>query len=866
LVSEESKLPRATFKKKRHRKNRINRLKQINSNIPSPVTPFHTTMRILRFLLALAATSLAIWQMGRPQAAGDKTLPPLGTFFNPFSGFWANAEPIAPPTFKNAALPGLQGKVEVVYDDLLVPHIFAENREDAARVQGYITAQHRLWQMDLTTRKAAGRLSEILGERTLRLDRLARRRGMTFAAENDLVGWRKSPSTMRLIEAYTEGVNAWVAQLDPADYPIEFKLLDYAPEPWSPLKTALVTEAMAEMLCMREDDLASTNALEHFGRETFDYLYPEWNPKQQPIVLDTGQCKTWKPVLPPPFAASSTSRLGYAPTGAPATSDWSEARTPLTDGPFVGSNNWAVSGLKSKSGKPLLANDPHLTLSLPAIWYQVQIHTPKANTYGVSLPGLPGVVVGFNDDIAWGVTNVGHDVSDWYTIDWVDNERKSYRLDGEQRSVQFRYEEIGVKGKPTLRDTVRYTVFGPVTYDFEPENALRNCAFRWAAHDVPELSAFDVFIGLNEGKTYEDYKSTLVGYDAPAQNFVFASRSGDIAIQVQGKFPVRGRERGRFLQDGSRWGSAWHTFVPWEQVPSMKNPARGFVFSANQHSTPPSYPYYYLGGFEDWRSRRIHDRLAAMQGATADSMKSVQLDNFSQRAADGLPAMLRLLDRSKLDADGQQMADELSRWDFRYEADLLAPTLFEAWFDSCYYATWDEIAVLEKQKKDILWPDGWRFVEMLETDTASVFFDHPATPARETARDIALESFRLMQNYFKQNPQKRVGWGESRGFVLKHLAQLDAFSRLDLKVGGHRSAPNAMQRTHGPSWRMIVELGDPVRAQGVYPGGQSGNPGSRYYDNMAEAWAKGEYYDLLFLQAPAEGGERVLGRQVFSPK
>lgn len=831
-------------------------------------------MRTIRFLLALLFTTLLVWQLSRPQQVGDKTIPPLGTFLNPFSGFWANAEPANGFSTRDISLPGLKGKVQVVYDELLVPHIFAENQEDAARVQGYVTAQHRLWQMDITMRKASGRLSEVLGERTLRVDRLARRKGMVYAAENDLIGWRKSQKTMDLLQAYTDGVNAWVNQLSPADWPIEFKLLHYQPEPWTPIKVALVTEAMAETLCAWEDDLESTNTFALLGAETFNYLYPEWNPKQQPIIPDTGQWKDLRPLLPPPFVASTTNSLGLL-----------QQREPnefMNDGPIIGSNNWAVSGQKTKSGKPILCNDPHLNLTLPSIWFQVQIHTPEANTYGVSLPGVPGVVIGFNEDIAWGVTNVSQDVSDWYKIHWANAERNKYHLDGEEKSVQFRYEEIRVKGQATFRDTVRYTVFGPVAYDFEPENPLRDCALRWMAHDVPERSGFDVFLGLNTGKNYDGYKAALVGFDTPAQNFVFASRSGDIAIQVQGKYPVRGQQQGRFVQEGNRWANAWHSYIQQEHVPSMKNPSRGFVFSANQNSTTPGYPYYYLGNFEDWRSRRIHDRLAALTGATADSMKTMQLDNFSQRAAEALPTMLRLLDRSQLDADGQKMADELAAWNFRYEPEFAAPTLFEVWFDSCYVATWDEIAALEKQGKNspntddlnqsksqkvaLLYPDAWRFIEIMQTDSASIFFDHPATAFRETARDIVLESFKLAQGYFKQNSEKRVAYGESKGFVLKHLGQIDAFSRMDLKVGGHRTAPNALTKTHGPSWRMIVELGDVVRALGVYPGGQSGNPGSRFYDNMVEAWANGNYYDLLFLKSPDEGGGKILGKQVFLPK
>ena len=318
------------------------------------------------------------------------------------------------------------------------------------------------------------------------------------------------------------------------------------------------------------------------------------------------------------------------------------------------------------------------------------------------------------------------------------------------------------------------------------------------------------------------------------------------------------------MQDGSHWANAWHNFIPEELVPSMKNPSRGFVFSANQVSTSPDYPYYYLGNFDHYRGRHIYDRLSALHNATVDSMKTIQLDNFSQRAHDALPAMLSLLNRPITDADGQNLLQELTNWNYRYDANLTAPPYFEVWYDSCFLATWDEMELLRKQGKDVATPETWRFNELLATDTSNIFFDHPSTPQRETARDIVNESFRAMQKYFQQNPQKRQAWAPFRGFALKHLAQIDAFSRLDIEVGGHKSAPNALNRTNGPSWRMIVDLGDPVRGYGVFPGGQSGNPGSRYYDNMVNAWAKGEYYNLLLLRSTDEASDRIQGHQIFT--
>ncbi len=797
-------------------------------------------MRGVLFALSLVLTLGLVRLLHTPIPAGQQRIPALGSFFNPFSGFWRNAEPARGPALPaEVRLPGLRGKVEVVYDDRLVPHIFAEHLEDALRVQGYVTAQHRLWQMDLAARRAAGRLSEVLGERTLELDRIARRRGLPFAAENALRGWQRSAEGMRLLEAYCAGVNTWIAQLKPADYPLEFKLLGYAPEPWSPLKTALIVENMAETLCGGENDLLSTAALQALGRETFDYLYPEWNPRQQPIVPDTGQ---WRGIR---------GTLGTTVT-APGNTQRLSAR-PVAEEYFRGSNNWAVAGAKTESGAAILCNDPHLTLSLPSIWFQLQLRTPEMNCYGVSLQGVPGIIIGFNEHVAWGVTNAGHDVADWYRVQWADAARTRYVVDGQEEPVQWRVETIGVRGRAPLLDSVRYTRWGPMTYDHQPDHPLHHCAFRWVTHDEPDPNEMRSFLFLNLAKTYDDYREAIAQYEAPAQNFVFATRSGEVAITVQGKLPARRYEQGRFVLDGSQQANAWPGFIPNEHLPAQRSPTRAFVFSANQHSTPPSYPYYYTSrDFDDYRGRHLYDRLTALQHANADSMASIQLDNFSQRAADALPVLLRLLDRSALNDTGKQWAAELEKWDYRYEATSTVAPLYEVWFDTCYLRTWDEMLDSSGEKQVLLLPERWRLIELLDKAPDHPFFDRRDTPQRETARDIVTDAFRRMQAFFEKNPEKRTAWSKFRPVSIRHLAQIEAFSR-EVEVGGHNTALNAQTRTHGPSWRVIVELGPTaVRARGVYPGGQSGNPGSRFYDDLLDTWAQGRYYDLFFLKTPEE--------------
>lgn len=801
---------------------------------------------------------MLIYLLSTPFSQGKLTIPPLGSLFNPFTGFWRNAEPVTGPTLPaSVKLPGLKGKAEVVYDHLFIPHIFAENDLDAAMVQGYVAAQNRLFQMDLTVRKVSGRLSEIIGEKTLAIDKMSRRKGMAWSAEKDLESWKKSPEDMELIEAYTAGVNAWISQLTPADYPIEYKILNYKPEPWTPLNCAMVVEGMADMLADYDDDLEATNAMKLLGEETYKSLYPVYNPKQQPVV-PPGYYPGHPTALPQTAQpAGMSDAIGYLPGGA---------QEELTIDPTVkGSNNWAVAGSKTASGHPLLCNDPHLGLSLPSIWYQAQIHTPSASRYGVSLPGIPGIVIGFNENVAWGITNVGADVSDWFKVKFTDATRLNYELDGKSTPVTLKMETIKVKGMPDVVDTVRYTVWGPIMYD-DPKEPLYDCAYRWLTHDVIKSTPVSQFAKLNHAKSFADYTAALTNFDCPPQNFVFADKNGDIAIRVQGNFPVRMNDEGRFIQDGSQSANAWRQFIPQDEIPKMHNPSRGFVASANQNSTDPTYPYFIkYGDWEQYRGRREVLWLEKMQGATVDSMKAMQNSNFSHRADDAKAAMLKLIDRNELDDTEIKLLTDVEGWNSSYDKDLTAPTLFEMWFDSTYQLTFDEIFAFRKQNIAILMPHSWRLIDFLEKDTSNIIFDLKSSPERETAANIVTASFKQMAAKAATTLPADLIWGNAHSLSINHLAKIAPFSRQNIPIGGHRSALNAILRDYGPSWRMIVDLGDEIKGIGVYPGGQSGNPGSKFYDNMIDTWVNGEYNKLLFWSTPKEGGpDEIYTTQTFT--
>ncbi|MFZ9241071.1 MAG: penicillin acylase family protein, partial [Chitinophagaceae bacterium] len=351
-------------------------------------------MKYFIFAISLLINAALVFVLGTREV-----LPiPLGEFLSVQEGIWQNAESVDHDFSENLNLKNLNGKVDVYLDDRLVPHIFAEDENDAYFVQGFLHAKFRLWQMEFQTFAAAGRLSEFVGDKAVQFDRNQRRMGMVYAAENALSAMEKDDSTKAALDAYTNGVNAYISTLNKAELPIEYKLLGYLPEKWSNLKSALFTKQMTYTLAGYDKDFEYTHALQILGEENFQLLYPEMADSLYPVIAKgTPYTKPMAEILPPSGVDSVYFKRN----------DTIHIAQDFKPNPANGSNNWAVAGSKTQSGKPILSNDPHLSLTLPSIWFEIQLHTKQFNSYGVSFPGLPGVVIGFNDSIAFGFTNAG---------------------------------------------------------------------------------------------------------------------------------------------------------------------------------------------------------------------------------------------------------------------------------------------------------------------------------------------------------------------------------------------------------------------------------------------------------------------------
>lgn len=778
-------------------------------------------------------------------------LPPLLKFLNPFTGFWQNGVAIKQAAKSSLKLPQARETIEIAFDDRMIPHIFAKNDHDVYYAQGYLTARDRLWQMDFQTRYAAGRLSEVVGSKALELDRYQRRMGMVYGAENSLKGMMADPKSKEMILAYTAGINDYIHSLRAADLPVEYKILDFTPENWTPLKCALLLKQMSAVLAMGSDEFYMSNIRQKYGTAVTADLFPDYPFLEDPIIpLGT----KWD------FKALA---LPQAPAIAGITGTEAVKTKQLEEG--IGSNNWAVSGAKTVSGNPILANDPHLNLTLPSIWYQIQLHAPGLNSYGVSLPGAPGIIIGFNSDVAWGVTNVAADVLDFYQITFKDQSHLQYRYENTWRNTSLRLEEIRIRGQKTEIDLVHYTHHGPVVYLKKPDNfkmatnVPTGTALRWIAHD--RSNELMTFYKLNRAKNYTDYRQALQFYTAPAQNFVFASSADDIAITANGKFPLKWKNQGKFIMDGSVAANDWHNWIPAEQNPTVKNPERNFVSSANQSSTAPDYPYYINWEFAPYeRGKRINDLLKKMEGITLDSMRIMQSDNYSIFAENILPALLRNIDQSKLNATQKEAMNILTRWDKTYAARSVAPSVFELWTKRLSFNIWDDDFTIANVP--MRYPSRDRTVELILNDPQSAWFDQVNTPEKETLAGLTLEAF----TYACDSLERKYGpigrnwyWAKVKGTHVPHLAAIPGFGSEVLEMGGGKSTINALSESNGPSWRMIVELGKngPV-GKGVYPGGQSGNPGSPYYRDMIGVWAKGELYDLYLMSSVQDKQAKIL--------
>lgn len=806
-------------------------------------------MKIVSFILS-AFISIALVHI-----LNTKTLlpAPLGKLLAPQSGVWQNAENEEEPFSADLQFPNLNGNTTVYFDDRLVPHVFSDNETDAIFVQGYLHARFRLWQMDLQTLSAAGEVSQVVGDVALNHDREFRRLGMVFAAENSLKEMEADAETKKLCDAYTAGVNAYINSLTESTLPLEYKLMGYKPTLWSNLRTALFLKYMSYDLSSNEKDFELAAAHQYFDSTDFNLLYPVKQDSADPIipvgtVFPAPSIKT----IPPPKVDSA-----YLHGEVTAM----EYEKPFEEN---GSNNWAVSGSKTQSGYPILCNDPHLGLNLPSLWYEMQINTPAYNAYGATFPGAPSIIIGFNDSCAFGFTNGGRDVRDYYEIEFKDSSRKEYWFNNEWKTTTFRIEKIKINGKPDFYDTVAYTIFGPVMYDRsfggKRHTSSKNYAVRWKAHDAS--NELKLFYYLNKAHNYTDYVNASTYLHTPGQNIVFASKNGDIALRTQGEWPAKWPGQGDFPMPGTDSSYMWQGMIPQSEVPFQFNPERGFVSSANQRPVPPDYPYYLGREYPSSRGVMVNRLLNAKSQITPKDMMAMQNNNYNVFAEMLLPVIFKNMDVSLLSGNEQTFYNYLQKWDRNNEANSIGATVFALTLSKLKDTLYND--ELSKAPEGALKPFESTLMEALLRDSAYKFIDNINTPEKENIHNMVTRAFKgaciVLTDLKTKN---KLEWASFKDTHIDHLTKLPAFSRLHLPIGGGEHIINATKAVHGPSWRMVVSLTPQTEAYGIYPGGQNGNPGSKFYDNGIDKWVKGEYFTLWVMKKNEDKDNRINGKWVF---
>ncbi len=733
-------------------------------------------MKILRALVMTILSVIMIVKLGSSFLIGEIRVPPLGRFLDPFHGYLQNATDKL-ISKNDISSEKLSQPVDVYFDSLQIPHIYAENNADLIFALGYVVAEQRLWQMDFQSKAAEGRVSEIVGKKAIPFDQKIRRMAMKRGAEKTLNLAMNDTEVANIMNAFSDGVNEYVRNLTYKNYPIEYKLLDYKPEEWSPIRSAYILEYMVNSLIEYDYDLEKTNLFKILGKENYRKLFPFYEDGIDPVI-PSRTVWDFTPINIPQPDTSYLDNLKIRPSKAPN-----------DDSNDNGSNNWAISGSKTKNGYPILANDPHLNLRLPSLWILAHLHTPQNDVMGFTFTGAPAITIGFNKNIAWGFTNAPADQRDWFEIKFTDSSKTEYYYEGKKLKTEQVLERINVRDNETFIDTVKYTIHGPIVYDKKFKGDRENLAFRWLGNEPS--ATFKALLEINKATDYTSFNDALKYWDSPSQNAAFASIEGDIALRIAGKLPLKWKGQGEFILDGSKSSHNWKEMIPKNQNPVIVNPERGFISSANQHSVAPDYPFflYASNNLEHFRNRRINRMLNSMNNITVDDVKKLQNDNYSIKAEENLPLLLTFLKNG--DADIISM---LKKWDYVYDAQSKEAVFFEIWWNTFYHYLWDEF---KDKNISLIKPDHFTTSNLLKNNQIdSVLIDNKNTKKIETIADLVTSAFNATKKQTTENPQVWFQYNELR--LLHMTQQIEPFGTEVLEVGGARHTINASKGLTDP--------------------------------------------------------------------
>ena len=756
-------------------------------------------------------------------------------------------------------VPGLSAPVTVTRDVHGVPTIEAATLEDLFFAQGYVTAQDRLWQMDVMRRFAGGELSDILGEDTVKLDREQKILGLRAAARKNMEA--ATPRDRSFFEAYTRGVNAFIRERGQR-LPIEFRILGYAPKPWTVEDSAVIGNQMVKDLNYHYfyDALAREKILAKLGPElTADlYVNRSWHDRPPTVMRED--------VNQPDNNPSSDSDDDEE-EDSPDTSV-TEYRVPSTtpansashEGALDGSNDWVVSGAHTVTGKPLLSNDLHLGHQMPNLWYEAHLHCGAFDVAGVTLPGVPFVIVGHNQRVAWGFTNVGPTVTDVYIENF--NQQGAYQTPKGWVQPEHRAEVIHVKGKPDVNIDVTITRHGPIITELVP-GEMRRLALRWTLYDGMRTPFFDI----DSAQNWAEFTNAFSRLDEPGQNVVYADVDGNIGYHATGKVPIRAAGDGSLPVSGADDGHEWTSYIPFDKLPNIYNPPSGIIATANGRITPDRYPNSISMEWEaPWRTARIYHVLESGRKFSVGDMLGLQMDVHSDAHLFAAERFVYAVDHaSKPSPRAKQAADIMRGWDGRMLASSVAPTIAENsivqlrrlllepklgpatgkqdgslnWtsYSWAMRSVWIENVLLHRPKRWL--PDKYPNYDELLTAAVEAAVTAPNTP-----KDLTSWRWGVYNAVEIQHP------------VLGKIPLLKYWSGPGVQEqSGSGYTVKAVTRHHGPSERFTANLADLDQSTLNTVTGQGGNFLSPYYMDQWKAWYDGATFTLPFSAKAVEGAK-----------
>jgi len=809
------------------------------------------------------------------------------------AGAYAYLRRSLPQTRGTVRVEGLTGPIEIVRDADAIPHIFASAKRDALFGLGYVHAQDRLWQMEFQRRIGHGTLSEVFGAATIAQDRFLRTAGFGRAARS---AWERLPDEARAqIDAYIAGVNAFLASDPPL--PPEFTLLRFKPAPWTGPDVLVWVKMMAW-------DLSANYSHELLRHDLLARVGPQRTAELMPPYPQDGLSILSVPPTGHPGGGDRTTHTFDRPPvhSAVASGSWSSAFAQALDGDeavrqrllgggrieALGSNNWVVDGTLSATGKPLLANDPHLGTHVPSLWYLAHMSAGDFDVVGATLPGAPAVAIGRNRHIAWGETNVAADVQDLYR-ERVDPTGKLVEFRGALEPMRLLKETIKVSGGDPIEIDVRITRHGPLVSDAinvtnassarEPKPAvLEPLAFRWTALEESDDTVV-AFLRLNEARNWDEFTAALRHFIVPSQNFVYADVDGHIGYYLPGHIPIRGSGDGSSPAEGWSGAMEWTGWIPFDELPHVYDPPEHFIVTANHRPVPPDYPYHIALEYPDpYRAQRITDRLRGGTRLTVDDFRSIQADTLSLHAKALLP---HLLQHVRPDSDADRRAVELLRqWNFSAAADSAAEPIFQAWFLRLAAAVaGDELGpvVLDNYRGRFSYTT--RFVTKTLAAGDSPWCDDVTTPVHETCEQVITRALHdgvadLTQRLGPEMARWR--WDAVHRAVFPHQG-LDSVWPLrrvlsrSIANAGDWSTVNVgtvlVDRPYTqeavPGYRQIVDLSPANNSRFIDAVGMSGHFLSRHYDDFMTDWR--DVRDRKMRMTRAEADDGALGRLLLTP-